>query len=127
MFHPIALAGIWPGTTMAKVVAFNWTMKVLVEVVLAPLTCVVVGFLERREGAACTTRIPASRRSRCARTASRGVRAESPWQGTIAAVAGRPASRVCPAREAHAVAARASQRHRPAYSGLPPNFQVTCR
>ena len=31
-------------------IAFNWTMKVLVEVVLTPLTYLVVGFLKRREG-----------------------------------------------------------------------------
>lgn len=49
-FYPIAFAGIWSGTTMAKVIAFNWTMKVLVEVVLTPVTYAVVGFLKRREG-----------------------------------------------------------------------------
>jgi len=49
-FYPIAFAGIWSGTTMIKVIAFNWTMKVLVEVVLTPVTYAVVGFLKRREG-----------------------------------------------------------------------------
>ncbi len=49
-FYPIAFAGIWEGQTLAKVIAFNWTMKVLVEVVLTPLTYAVVGFLKRREG-----------------------------------------------------------------------------
>lgn len=49
-FYPIAFAGIWSGQTMVKVIAFNWTMKVLVEVVATPLTYAVVGFLKRREG-----------------------------------------------------------------------------
>jgi len=49
-FYPIAFAGIWSGQTMLKVIAFNWTMKVLVEVVATPLTYAVVGFLKRREG-----------------------------------------------------------------------------
>jgi len=49
-FYPIAFAGIWSGQTMLKVIAFNWTMKVLVEVVLTPVTYAVVGFLKRREG-----------------------------------------------------------------------------
>jgi hypothetical protein len=34
---------------MLKVIAFNWAMKVAVEVVLTPLTYAVVGFLKRRE------------------------------------------------------------------------------
>jgi hypothetical protein len=32
------------------VIAFNWTMKVLVEVVFTPVTYAVVGFLKRKEG-----------------------------------------------------------------------------
>jgi hypothetical protein len=49
-FYPIAFIGIWEGQTIAKVIAFNWAMKVLVEVVLTPLTYAVVGFLKSREG-----------------------------------------------------------------------------
>jgi uncharacterized integral membrane protein (TIGR00697 family) len=49
-FYPIAFTGIWEGQTILKVIAFNWTMKVLVEVVLTPLTYAVVGFLKSREG-----------------------------------------------------------------------------
>jgi uncharacterized integral membrane protein (TIGR00697 family) len=49
-FYPIAFAGIWEGQTILKVIAFNWTMKVLVEVVFTPVTYAVVGFLKRREG-----------------------------------------------------------------------------
>ncbi|MEO7431276.1 MAG: queuosine precursor transporter [Dokdonella sp.] len=49
-FYPIAFAGIWEGETLLKVIAFNWTMKVLVEVLLTPVTYAVIGFLKRREG-----------------------------------------------------------------------------
>lgn len=49
-FYPIAFTGIWEGQTILKVIAFNWTMKVLVEVVFTPLTYAVVGFLKAREG-----------------------------------------------------------------------------
>jgi queuosine precursor transporter len=49
-FYPIAFAGIWEGQTLVKVIVFNWTMKVLVEVVMTPATYAVVGFLKRREG-----------------------------------------------------------------------------
>jgi len=49
-FYPIAFAGIWQGQTLVKVIVFNWTMKVFVEVVFTPVTYAVVGFLKRREG-----------------------------------------------------------------------------
>lgn len=49
-FYPLAFVGIWESQTLLKVIAFNWTMKVLVEVVLTPLTYAVVGFLKRHEG-----------------------------------------------------------------------------
>ncbi len=49
-FYPIAFLGIWEGQTLVKVIAFNWVMKVTVEVVFTPLTYAVVGFLKRREG-----------------------------------------------------------------------------
>ncbi|MEO6690579.1 MAG: queuosine precursor transporter [Dokdonella sp.] len=49
-FYPIAFAGIWEGETLLKVIVFNWTMKVFVEVVFTPVTYAVVGFLKRREG-----------------------------------------------------------------------------
>ena len=49
-FYPIAFASIWEGQTLVKVIVFNWTMKVLVEVVMTPATYAVVGFLKRREG-----------------------------------------------------------------------------
>jgi uncharacterized integral membrane protein (TIGR00697 family) len=50
-FYPIAFMGIWEGQTILKVIAFNWVMKVTVEVVLTPVTYAVVGFLKRRENA----------------------------------------------------------------------------
>jgi queuosine precursor transporter len=49
-FYPIAFLGIWEGQTLLKVIAFNWIMKVTVEVVFTPLTYAVVGFLKRKEG-----------------------------------------------------------------------------
>ena len=50
-FYPIAFMGIWESQTIVKVIAFNWIMKVTVEVVLTPVTYAVVGFLKRREDA----------------------------------------------------------------------------
>ena len=50
-FYPIAFMGIWEGQTIAKVIAFNWFMKVTVEVLFTPVTYAVVGFLKRREDA----------------------------------------------------------------------------
>ncbi|HET6546457.1 MAG TPA: queuosine precursor transporter [Rhodanobacteraceae bacterium] len=50
-FYPIAFIGIWEGQTILKVIAFNWIMKVAVEVLATPLTYAVVGFLKRREDA----------------------------------------------------------------------------
>jgi uncharacterized integral membrane protein (TIGR00697 family) len=49
-FYPIAFIGIWESQTIFKVIAFNWLMKVTVEVVFTPVTYAVVGFLKRREG-----------------------------------------------------------------------------
>ncbi|MGA9421573.1 MAG: queuosine precursor transporter [Rhodanobacteraceae bacterium] len=49
-FYPIAFIGIWESQTVVKVIVFNWLMKVLVEVVLTPLTYAVVGLLKRSEG-----------------------------------------------------------------------------
>lgn len=49
-FYPIAFFGIWESTTLVKVILFNWTMKVLVEVVLTPVTYLVINRLKRAEG-----------------------------------------------------------------------------
>ena len=50
LFYPLAFAGIWTGDTLLHVVLFNWLFKVAVEVLLTPLTYVVVGWLKRTEG-----------------------------------------------------------------------------
>jgi queuosine precursor transporter len=50
VFYPIAFIGIWEGETIFAVIVFNWTMKVLVEIVFTPVTYAVIGFLKRREG-----------------------------------------------------------------------------
>ncbi len=57
IFYPLAFGpipglpteGTWTATTILKVVLFNWAFKVAVEVVLTPLTYLVVGYLKRAE------------------------------------------------------------------------------
>jgi len=49
IFYPLAFYGVWETSTLVKVVAFNWLFKVSVEVVLTPLTYLVVNFLKRAE------------------------------------------------------------------------------
>ena len=49
-FYPLAFYGIWTGQTLLSVIVFNWTMKVLVEVLATPLTYWVVFSLKRAEG-----------------------------------------------------------------------------
>lgn len=49
IFYPVAFAGIWEAGTLWTVVAFNWFFKVMVEVVMTPVTYAVVGWLKRRE------------------------------------------------------------------------------
>jgi len=51
IFYPLAFAGIWAGETLFQVIAFNWFFKVMVEVLMTPVTYVVVGFLKRHEHA----------------------------------------------------------------------------
>lgn len=50
LFYPIAFYGTWDASTLVKVSIFNWLFKVGVEVVLTPVTYLVVGFLKRAEG-----------------------------------------------------------------------------
>lgn len=50
IFFPIAFGGIWAFDTLIAVVAFSWLFKVSVEVVLTPVTYLVVGWLKRLEG-----------------------------------------------------------------------------
>jgi uncharacterized integral membrane protein (TIGR00697 family) len=49
IFYPLAFAGIWAGETLFAVIAFNWFFKVMVEVVMTPLTYAIVGWLKRHE------------------------------------------------------------------------------
>jgi len=50
IFFPVAFGGIWTLDTLAAVVAFSWFFKVMVEVLMTPVTYVVVGWLKRAEG-----------------------------------------------------------------------------
>ena len=50
VFFPIAFYGVWTSDTMVTVVIANFVFKVMVEVVLTPVTYAVVGFLKRKEG-----------------------------------------------------------------------------
>lgn len=49
IFYPIAFAGIWEGSTLVQVIVFNAVFKILVEVVMTPVTYAVVGFLKQAE------------------------------------------------------------------------------
>lgn len=50
IFYPIAFSGAWDSQTLWKAAIFNWVFKVLVEVVLTPVTYLVVNALKRAEG-----------------------------------------------------------------------------
>lgn len=50
LFYPIAFLGVWATEDVLKVMMINWGLKVLWEVVLTPLTYLVVGALKRHEG-----------------------------------------------------------------------------
>ncbi|WP_294318574.1 queuosine precursor transporter [uncultured Sphingomonas sp.] len=50
IFYPLAFLYVWPTQQVVTVMATNWAMKVAWEVVLTPLTYVVVGWLKQREG-----------------------------------------------------------------------------
>ena len=50
LFYPIAFYGIWTNDALLAVIAFNFTMKVAVEVLFTPLTYLVVNRLKRAEG-----------------------------------------------------------------------------
>jgi len=49
IFYPLAFYGTWETETLAKVVLFNWFMKVSIEAAFTPITYAVVGFLKRAE------------------------------------------------------------------------------
>jgi len=49
IFYPIAFLGVWETSTLARVVAVNWLIKVGVEAVATPITYKIVGFLKKAE------------------------------------------------------------------------------
>jgi len=50
LFYPIAFMGIWSFDTLLAVIAFNWAFKISVEIVMTPLTYLVVARLKAAEG-----------------------------------------------------------------------------
>ncbi len=50
IFYPLAFWGLWSQEQVISVMITNWLLKVGWEVVLTPLTYVVVGWLKRKEG-----------------------------------------------------------------------------
>jgi uncharacterized integral membrane protein (TIGR00697 family) len=51
IFYPVAFAGIWTTRTLLTIVLFNWSLKVLVEILFTPATYAVVNALKRAEHA----------------------------------------------------------------------------
>ncbi|HVY48997.1 MAG TPA: queuosine precursor transporter [Minicystis sp.] len=49
IFYPVAFAGLWTSGTLVRVILFNWIFKIVVEVVMTPVTYAVVGALKRAE------------------------------------------------------------------------------
>lgn len=49
LFYPIAFAGIWTFDTLLAVIAFNWSFKIMVEIVMTPATYAIVSRLKRAE------------------------------------------------------------------------------
>jgi queuosine precursor transporter len=50
IFYPLAFLGVWSEAQVVTVMVTNWALKVGWEVVLTPLTYLVVGWLKRQEG-----------------------------------------------------------------------------
>jgi queuosine precursor transporter len=50
IFYPLAFYGLWDNNLLLVVLATQWALKVGWEVLLTPLTYLVVGWLKRREG-----------------------------------------------------------------------------
>ena len=50
IFYPLAFWGIWSNTQVMSVMITNWLLKVGWEIVLTPVTYMVVGWLKRKEG-----------------------------------------------------------------------------
>ena len=49
IFYPIAFYGIWDNETLMKIILFNFCFKVTVEVLMTPLTYLVVNKLKKIE------------------------------------------------------------------------------
>lgn len=49
IFYPVAFYGMWPNELLLKVMAAQWGLKVLVEIVFLPLTIRIVHTLKRAE------------------------------------------------------------------------------
>ncbi|MBL0922930.1 MAG: queuosine precursor transporter [Sphingomonadaceae bacterium] len=50
IFYPLAFWGVWSNSQVITVMVTNWLLKVGWEVVLTPVTYIVVGWLKRKEG-----------------------------------------------------------------------------
>lgn len=50
IFYPLAFWGVWENDAVVTVMVTNWGLKVIWEVVLTPVTYMVVGWLKRKEG-----------------------------------------------------------------------------
>ncbi len=50
VFYPIAFWGLWPNSLVLQVMAANYGLKILVEIINTPLTYVAVDFLKKAEG-----------------------------------------------------------------------------
>jgi hypothetical protein len=49
IFYPIAFYGIWTSSTLIKIIIFNWSLKVAVEVAFTPATYAIVNALKKAE------------------------------------------------------------------------------
>ncbi len=49
IFYPIAFYGIWTSSTLIKIIIFNWSLKVAVEVFFTPATYAIVNALKKAE------------------------------------------------------------------------------
>lgn len=49
IFYPVAFYGVWDSATLWTVVLFNWLFKIAVEVVMTPMTYLIVGRLKSAE------------------------------------------------------------------------------
>jgi len=50
IFYPIAFYGIWENTTLLYVILFNGVCKIAIEVIMTPVTYLVVNWLKKKEG-----------------------------------------------------------------------------